>query len=74
MIGNSVANASTGSMTDFGVSPRNSALFNKHLKVVKCHRINISAGGNYKHVFKINYNKVLTRSRFLREYVAPYTH
>lgn len=41
---------------------------------MKTHRINMSAGSNYKHVFKINFKKVIERGRWLLEYVSPYSH
>lgn len=34
----------------------------------------MSGGGNYKHVFKVNYNKVVAYDRWKTEYASPYTH
>lgn len=59
---------------DYGTSPRVSATFNRYWKVAKVHRINMSGGGNYKHVFKMNYKKVCEKGRWSNEYVTPYTH
>lgn len=62
------------SIEDFGTYPTRSGEFNRHWKIVKVHRVNMSGGGNYKHVFKINYNKVVTNDRWSLEYAAPYSH